>query len=256
MRIQTVLKMQLAAFVLLLLTSTFGMAQFNGGRDQGQYEILQARYGTARNNVDVTARLKDIARQDRTFRMGNSTFGVDPDPGVVKTLRIYTRDRSGRNRMFEYREGSTVDGSVFTGWASGNWGRGGYNGGWGDDRGGGGGGGVFGNAGADQGQYEILQARYGTARNNIDVTARLRDLARSDRTFRMGNSTFGVDPDPGVVKSLRIYTRDRSGRSRMFEYREGSTVDGSVFTGWSGGNWGRGGYNGGWGDDDNSRRRR
>ena len=38
-------------------------------------------YGTARRHVDVTNRLKELARQDRAFRMGNSTFGIDPDPG-------------------------------------------------------------------------------------------------------------------------------------------------------------------------------
>src|SRR5262249_47561572 len=123
MRIPTILKTHLATIVLMLLASTFGMAQY----DEGQYQILQARYGTARNNVDVTARLKDLARQDRTFRMGNSTFGVDPDPGVIKTLRIYARARNGRTRTFEYTEGSTVDGSLFTAWSSGNWGQGGWN---------------------------------------------------------------------------------------------------------------------------------
>jgi len=237
MRIPTILKTHLASLVLILLASTLAMAQF----DDGQYQILQARYGTSRNNVDVTSRLKELARQDRTFRMGNSTFGFDPDPGVIKTLRIYARGRNGRTRTFEYAEGSTVDGSMFTGWAGGNWGHGGWNGGWGDRNGDG-----------DEGQYEILQARYGTARNNVDVTERLKQLASQDRTFRMGNSTFGIDPDRGVLKTLRIYARGRNGRTRMFEYAEGSTVDGSEFTGWSSGNWGRGGWNGGWGDNNNN----
>jgi hypothetical protein len=200
----------------VLFGSVIARAQYNGGRDE--YQILQARFGTARNNIDVTPRLKELARQNRTFRMGNSTFGIDPDPGKVKTLRIYTRARNGQNRMFEYREGSTIDGTIFSGWGGGNWG-GGWNGGW--DGGGGGGGG--------RDEYQILQARYGTARNNIDVTPRLKELARQNRTFRMGNSTFGTDPDPGHVKTLRIYTRARSGLNRMFEYREGSTVDGSIF---------------------------
>src|SRR5262249_56754286 len=109
----------------------------------------QARYGTAQHNVDVTARLRQIATEDRTCRMGNSTFGVDPDPGVVKTLRIYARGRNGQNRMFEFTEGGTIDGSMFTGWSSGSWGQGGgWNGGWGDRdegyRNGGGGGGGYG----------------------------------------------------------------------------------------------------------------
>jgi len=137
--------------------------------------------------------------------------------------------------MFEYREGSIVDGSQFSGWGRGEWGQGGWNGGWGD-------------GGGDEGQYLILQARYGTSRRNVDVTQRLKELARRDVTFRMGNSTFGVDPDRGHVKTLRIYTRGPNGQNRTFEYREGGIVDGSQFRGWGRGEWGQGGWNGGWGD--------
>ena len=98
--------------------------------DSGQYVILSAQYGTARHHVDVTNRLKELARQDLTFRMGNSTFGVDPDKGQDKTLRIYARGPNGQERMFEYREGSTVDGSQFRSWDRGDWGNGGWNGNW------------------------------------------------------------------------------------------------------------------------------
>src|SRR5215475_5515904 len=130
MRTQQVFRASLVAIVLTMLASTIAMAQVNK-RDEGQYQILRAFYGTARRNVDVTDRLRQLAAQDRTFRMGNSTFGIDPDEGVVKTLRIFARDRGGRERMFEYTEGSTVDGSLFTGWSSGNWGRERRTGGWG-----------------------------------------------------------------------------------------------------------------------------
>ena len=258
MRTQLVLKASLVAIVLTMLASTFAMAQLNG-RDEGQYQIVRAFYGTARRNVDVTDRLRQLAARDRTFRMGNSTFGIDPDEGVVKTLRIITRDRSGRERMFEYTEGSTVNGALFTGWSSGNWGRDKWNGGWGGSGGGpvgvdGRPGGVGPGAVGDEGQYQIVQALYGTVRRNVDVTDRLRQLAAQDRTFRMGNSTFGIDPDEGVVKTLRIFTRDRSGRERMFEYTEGSTVNGALFTGWSSGNWGRERRTGGWGGGGNNRR--
>ncbi len=98
--------------------------------DAGQYVILNAQYGTANRHVDVTNRLRELARQDRAFRMGNSTFGVDPDPGHVKTLRIYAREVNGDERMFEYREGSTVDGAQFRGWGRGDWGREGWRGPW------------------------------------------------------------------------------------------------------------------------------
>jgi hypothetical protein len=234
-----------AAFMFAALFS-LGLAATasaqRGGGDDGNYQILQARYGTAERNVDVTQRLKELARQDRNFRMGNDSFGVDPDPGRVKILRIYTRGRDGQNRTFEYTEGSIVDGNQFTGWGGGNWGHGGWQGGWGD------GGPRHPDRDGDDGQYQILEARYGTAARNVDVTPRLKELARQDRQFRMGNDSFGVDPDRGRVKTLRIFTRGRDGRHRMFEYTEGSIVDGNQFTGWRGGNWGHGGWQGGWGD--------
>ena len=221
----------LLASTIVCITSASVQAQYNGA-DQGQYQILHARYGTERNNIDVTDRLRQLARRDLVFRMGNSTFGTDPDHGRIKTLRIYTRGPNGESRMFEYREGSTVDGSMFTGWRGGNWGNGEWRGGW--------------EGPADSGQYQILHARYGTERNNVDVTDRLRQLAQQDLVFRMGNSTFGIDPDPGYIKTLRIYTRGPNGEDRMFEYRESSTIDGSTFTGWRGGNWGNGEWRGGW----------
>jgi hypothetical protein len=204
----------------------------NGG-DSGEYMILSARYGTEWNNVDVTQRLRELAQADVRFRMGNSTFGTDPDPGRVKTLRIYARGGNGQERTFEFREGSTVDGSQFRGWGGGEWGQGGWNGGWNGSSG-------------DAGDYVILSARYGTERNNVDVTQRLRELARTDRLFRMGNSTFGTDPDPGRIKVLRIFARESGGRERVFEYREGSTVDGSLFRGWGRGEWGDNNWRGGW----------
>ena len=184
-----------------------------------QYQIQKADYGYGHLRVDVTQRLRELARSNTTFRMGNSTFGIDPAPGRVKTLRIIARGPRGASRTFEYREGSVVDGSQFTGWGGGNWG--------------------------NNGQYQILGAWYGIVRSNVDVTQRLKELARSNTFFRMGNSTFGVDPARGVVKTLRIWARGPRGDEKMFEYREGSLVDGAQFTGWGGGNWGTG-WKGGW----------
>jgi len=154
-------------------------------------------------------------------------------------LRITARGPDGSSRVFQYREGDVVDGGQFAGWRGGDWGQGGggrpeYGGG-GREGGGGGGG------------FRIVQALYGTGRRNVDVTGRLRELARAEQTFRLGNDTFGVDPDEGRVKTLRIYARrPGSGEERMFEYREGSVVDGSRFASWRGGDWGQGGRRGGW----------
>ena len=200
------------AFAGVLLLAMSAAAQ--------QYRIVRADYGFRNQRVDVTPRLRELARANATFRMGNSTFGFDPSPGNVKTLRIFAVVSGGNQRTFEYREGSVVNGAIFSGWGGGQWG--------------------------SQPEYIILKALYGVAGRNVDVTQRLRELAARDAYFRMGNSTFGVDPARGVVKTLRIWARRPGGQPRLFEYREGSIVDGTMFSGWGAGNWGRDSWNGGW----------
>jgi hypothetical protein len=226
------------AFAGAATTTAFVPVAFAQPRDGGQFRILQARYGTAQRNVDVTRRLKELARSDQQFRIENNTFGVDPDEGRVKTLRIFARDPNGQTQTFEYREGDVLDGSRFAGWSGGRWGDSNYRGGWGD--------GPRGERG-DEGGYRIQQALYGTSRRNVDVTDRLRELARSDRSFRLTNELFGTDPAEGRVKTLRIYARGPGGTSKTFEYREGSVIDGAQFAGWGRGDWGQDGRRGGWG---------
>ena len=64
-------------------------------RDEGEFRILQARYGIARRNVDVTRRLQALARNQQSFRIDDDSFGVDPDEGRVKSPRIYARGADG-----------------------------------------------------------------------------------------------------------------------------------------------------------------
>jgi len=120
---------QIRNFMLMLVMTLLPVALL-AQYDSGQYVILSAQYGTAERHVDVTNQLKDLARSDRVFRMGNRTLGVDPDPGRVKALRIYARGPNGQERVFEYREGSMVDGTMFRGWGRGDWGQGGWSGRW------------------------------------------------------------------------------------------------------------------------------
>ncbi len=223
--------------LFILMAGFAGPASADWG--EGDYRIIKALYGTPDRHIDVTSRLKELAQRDERFRLGNGVFGTDPDKGRVKTLRIEAVSSSGRNRTFEYTEGSWVDGAQFQGWSSGNWGDndGGSSSGWGDRPG---------YQDRKEGEYRILQAQYGTAERNVDVTSRLRELAGRDERFRLSNKTFGVDPDKGRVKVLRIYAEGPRGQ-RTFEYTEGSWVDGAQFAGWSGGSWGNGGWNGGWG---------
>ncbi|WP_156392182.1 MULTISPECIES: DNAJC11 domain-containing protein [unclassified Roseateles] len=211
--------------------------------DSGEFTILQAHYGTENNHVDVTRRLRDLARQDRRFQLTNDLFGVDPEPGRQKTLRLYVRDRQGQERYLDFRERDWIEGAQFVGWGRGNWGESDGRRGWqGNDRDG-----RDERRGQDRdsGEFTILHATYGTGRREVDVTDRLRELARRDVSFRLTNDAFrGVDPDPGRTKRLRIVARDRAGRQRNFDYREYQTVDGSQFIGWGRGDWGRRGDHG------------
>ncbi|MEO5733051.1 MAG: hypothetical protein ABIQ87_05110 [Rubrivivax sp.] len=234
---------------LVLAIPSWAQSPNANGRDDGEYQILQAFYGTARAHIDVTPRLRELARADRIFALRNETFGADPDPGQPKMLRVIARGRDGQVRTLDVAEGGVLNGAQFTGWAGGNFGDHNFRGGW---QGGGGMVGatspnnVPGNNAADQGDYQILQARYGTSRANLDVTARLRELAKADRSIRLGNATFDNDPDPGQIKTLRIFARSRDGQTHTFDYAENGVVDGSQFSGWSGGGFGDPAYRAAW----------
>jgi hypothetical protein len=193
---------------------------------QPQFLILSAQYGNQWRHIDVTNQLKQMARSNARYRVDYKTFG-DPAPGQAKSLRVYARGPNGRERMFEYQDGTVIDGSQFIGWNNGQWGRPGD---WSGNWGGGGGGG-------DVGQFLILSAQYGNRNNHIDVTARLKQLAATNAQYRVDYKTFG-DPARYQAKSLRVYARGPNGRERMFEYQDGSIIDGSMFRGWGTGQWG------------------
>lgn len=195
-----------------------------GAVGSGALQIVRADFGTFEHSVDVTAALQALAQEGRQFQLVGTSFGQDPHPGVVKELKVTVRAPGGALRTLDFSEGTMVDARQFV--VSGP--------------------GAPLPSQADSGSYQILQARYGTAERNIDVTERLRSLAAADQRFTMGNATFGTDPAPGQVKTLRIVARDNRGQTRNFDYREGSQVDGAQFTGWGAGQWGRSGWNGGW----------
>lgn len=240
MRTFSFLKIVIATVFMLIMVPAFAAAQYGYG-DQGQYQIVSARYGTERSNVDVTGRLRELAREDIRFRMGNSTFGVDPDPGAIKMLRIYARGPRGENRTFEYREGSTIDGSQFTGWGRGDWGRERWDGRWGrgdrdrddddrdDRRGNDGRGNGYGDR--DNGRYDsasitILQATYGAGRYRRDVTNVLRNYVRDGRlVLTVSNESMGGDPAPNMRKNLTITYRTARGDQRQANVTEGGRLN-------------------------------
>jgi hypothetical protein len=216
------------AFSLLL-----GMALAQMGGDAGQYIILNAQYGTERSHVDITERLRFLARQDRPFRVTHDSMNADPAEGQQKVLRVFARGPNGRERMFEYIDGSVFEGAMFQGWGRGEWGDAQWRGGWNGSE-------------AAGGDYLILTAQYGSDRRHVDVTQQLREMARHDVTFRLDYRTFGMDPDEGHAKALRIFARGPGGQEQMFEYQDNSIIDGARFRGWRTGEWGNGGWSGNW----------
>jgi hypothetical protein len=171
--------------------------------DDGEYQILQARYGTASRNEDVTNRLKELARSDRSFRASNQVFRMDPAPEQVKVLRIFAKGRDGDLRTFEYPENGLVDGAMFTGWSGGNWGKG-YNGGWGEAKHPGSDNSGYG-SNRGRGSLNIVHAVYGADGRQRDVTLRLRGRVANDRIdVRIDNELAGADPAPETPKTLWV----------------------------------------------------
>jgi len=182
--------------------------------DEGEWQILGARYGTPDRNVDVTRRLRELARHDVRFRLENDVFDVDPAYGQVKVLRIFARGRDGQVRHFEYPEHAWVDGRLFTGWRRGDWNNEGWEGGW-EVR-------PPQGPGFGRGRLEIVSAFYGTRRRNLDVTDRLRDIARDGRVeFEVRNEVFGDDPAYGERKTLVVVYRLERGGKQEIEVNEG-----------------------------------
>src|SRR5258708_40080358 len=107
---------QIRFTIYLLLTLSFLpgslAAQGPGGADAGAYVILNAQYGSERRHVDVTERLKDLARRDRPFRINHDSMNADPDHGRTKELRIFARGPNGQVRMVECWDGWLVNGAL------------------------------------------------------------------------------------------------------------------------------------------------
>ena len=164
-------------------------------RDDGQYQILQAVYGTDQRSIDVTDRLKQLAARDQRFKLTNDLFNnVDPAPGQRKMLRIHARGPDGQPRTFDYIEYSWVDGAQFLGWSTGRWGQRGDN--MGRQ--------AVESVNANRGNQEILQATYGAHTSRVDVTQTIRQLVRRNKRFQLTNELFNTDPAPGARKSLTV----------------------------------------------------
>lgn len=182
--------------------------------------VQSADYGAGNRRQDVTNTVRRLV-SGPDFRVNNTTMGGDPWVGADKTLRIVGRDSAGNVRDFRYQEGSTVNSAMFRGtqWNGGGW-----------------------NGGNNGGTWWVQTADYGAGNRRQDVTNTVRRLVNGP-DFRVNNATLGGDPYVGADKTLRIVARDSNGQQRDFSYKEGSTVNSSMFRGnaWNGGPGGPGG---------------
>jgi hypothetical protein len=222
MRFSKTLKHTVTLVACALLFAAIATAQ--------EYQILHASYGTAHRNIDVTQRLRQLAAANATFRLTWRTFG-DPAEGRAKSLRIYVRGPRGAKRVFEYQDNSIIDGSMFSGWGGGNWGSDPWNGGWNPGPGwsighpGPGrppGGGQPG--GGNRGQLQILSAKYGSGRQQVDVTSRLQSLVNNGRlSVQVNNGSMAVgDPAPQQPKNLFVSYSVGNGQRQTRTVQEGS----------------------------------
>jgi hypothetical protein len=152
--------------------------------------VASAYYGSPNgSSVDVTRRVQQFADYGEPFRVGRETLRIDPSPKHRKAL-VVIYEVSGR-RISD----TVLEGDVF----------------------------YFRNADETHQDWHkpvlrIKKALYGTRGRYVDVTNRVRALARGRQAFTVSTRTIGVDPAPGKNKWLRIsYLRGSSSRTRQYE---------------------------------------
>lgn len=70
-------------------------------------------------------------------------------------------------------------------------------------------------------EKNILSAFYFTPRKNVDVTEKVRSLYKENQSFKIDNASMGLDPEPGVVKQLKVnYCLNGEKLEKTFQERE------------------------------------
>jgi hypothetical protein len=103
--------------VLLLLTQNaqthwvyyqteYGSPPGCGERYAGR--VIRAVYGAAGKYADVTGIVQRFAREGIRFEVSNQTFGVDPNYGVHKHLRVIMMGLDGMQFEISQDEGESI----------------------------------------------------------------------------------------------------------------------------------------------------
>jgi len=195
----------LGGIACLLFSAASALAQ--GG------ELVSAEWGVQGRRVDVTARVRSLARDGvLNFQVTRFVLGVDPDPHRVKDLLIRVRRWDGQVEEFDYPERGVVNLELdnedrrhqaeHQRWRDHD-----------DDR--------NGNRDRDgdrdrdrdrdrdgdrrEPQLRILRAYYGAEGQFINVTDALHSQIDNGRLYiRVNNYSMGADPLPGRRKWLRV----------------------------------------------------
>jgi hypothetical protein len=172
---QSLLKAFLSGLASMFVLAGFASAQ--GG------ELVAAEFGAGNHRVDVTQQVRSFMHDGvLRFDVTDQTFGADPARGHVKELFIRIKHWDGNVEEFRFPEYAHVNLVLDP------------------DRG-----------------YEyhdrnlhIMRAFYGGAGHFVDVTEQLRGITHEGReVIIVDNRSMGGDPDPEVIKSLRVlYWRD------------------------------------------------
>jgi hypothetical protein len=173
---------------------------------QGALEVVAAYWGVTDRYVDVTSQVKSQTQLNGlNFTVATSTFGFDPVPGQVKTLRIYYR-LNGQLTNGEWRDGMTVQVAA-TGSA---------------------------NANITQRNpipLRVTKALYGKGGLVRDVTAVIQSrVVNNTLAIPVNNDFMGGDPAIQQVKDF-VMTYEWQGVAYEMFAKEGDTVnlpDGSV----------------------------
>ena len=213
------MKRIIVVLAILLLAAVCYAAQSN------RWELLRAEYGSGNNYVDVTQRVRSLVQGDTlSMRVDNDTLGIDPTPGVRKTLRLRVRNH-GQEQVLSYAEKESFSLNIRIHDRDRDY----------DDRPGGAGNygvppqpgypGGAGNYGAAPqpaygGGLQILRADYGADSRFLNVTSRLASNVQGNAlTLRITNSAMGGDPAEDHPKILNVwYTfNGRVGNARVNE---------------------------------------
>lgn len=87
-------------------------------------------------------------------------------------------------------------------------------------------------SGAQDNDWLIVRAEYGTKAQHNDVTDIVKDLVGRggvNGRVAVNNQTMGGDPAVGADKHLRIWARNRRNEEREFDYKEGGFIEAGMF---------------------------